>query len=710
MNFLSPASLFLFGLAVPILALYILKLRRRREPVSTLLFWEQLFRERQTTSLFQRLKHLLSLLLQLLFLALLVLAIGQPQFAFITKSARQVVLIIDHSASMNTVEEPEGITRLESAKQHALRTVESLRFMDTMTVMSSHKRPLIHTPFTNHQKSLREAIHAIQPTDIGTDLDPALELAEAIARTKPNPEITVLSDFQAVSEAFLAKRKATTETREDTEPHIPEIKPQLVRIGKASDNVGITQFRVRKSLVNPFDYETLLRVVNASKAEKQFNVELYFSTAQDPQTDQTENLFDVRPYTLAPGESTSEIFRNFAFEGGKLKAVLAVQDALATDNVAYATLPKREYISVLLVTAENPFLQKALTVDEQIQLTHLTPAEYERETHSTASAAGDVPANLHSQEQQKYQVVIFDRYSPPTLGTGNYMFIYPPPPSPAFASSDPRLNWDIGEGLETPIITEWERDHPILRHVHLENVQIGEAYRVTPPATAQILARSFEDPVLFVDTAPTRKIVFAAIDILQSDLPLRIAFPVIIANTIQWFQQGTRIEEYYLQTGEVLKHRIEPIAAIPQSVRKDGADSSADPVKDVKITGPKNKSWDISTEHGEVLFDQTEIAGFYELALKTASPSDPIDTTPEKPLSAAEPATENNSGTVWAVNLADETEAHIGTDPAVEPLLTDSRGPDTTALFRYPPWVYLVCLAVGLSAVEWFLYQRRRID
>ena len=75
MNFLSPTSLLLFGLALPIVLLYILKLRRR-EPVSTLMFWEQLFREKQTTSLFQKLKHLLSLLLQLLFLALLALAVA----------------------------------------------------------------------------------------------------------------------------------------------------------------------------------------------------------------------------------------------------------------------------------------------------------------------------------------------------------------------------------------------------------------------------------------------------------------------------------------------------------------------------------------------------------------------------------------------------------------------------------------------------------
>ena len=157
MNFLSLTSLLLFGLALPIVLLYILKLRRRREPVSTLMFWEQLFREKQTTSLFQKLKHLLSLLFQLLFLALLALAVARPQFAFITKAARRIILIIDHSASMNALESSDeeresnrvaSNSRLESAKQRALRMVEGLRFMEEMMVISCHAKPTIHSPFT----------------------------------------------------------------------------------------------------------------------------------------------------------------------------------------------------------------------------------------------------------------------------------------------------------------------------------------------------------------------------------------------------------------------------------------------------------------------------------------------------------------------------------------------------------------------------------
>ncbi len=682
MNFLSPTSLFLFGLAIPIIALYILKLRRRREPVSTLMFWEQLFKERQTTSLFQRLKHLLSLLLQLLFLALLVFAVARPQFAFITKSARQLILIVDHSASMNAVlvldpDNPSSESRLDSAKQQALRIVQGLRFMDEMSVISCHTRPVIHTPFTNHRKTLRQAIESIKPTDIKTDLKPAVDLAFAVAQTKPNPEIIIFSDFQFVSDDTLAefqKTQSQNTSSEEDQVQQEKIKLHLLRIGEESNNVGITQFRVRKSLVNAFDYETLLTVVNASDEEKKCSVELYFN----------ESLFDVRPYTIAPGESKSEIFSNFTFEGGELKAVLDITDALPTDNVAYATLPKREQTSILLVTEENPFLEKVLSVDDKLNLTVVAPAEYD-------SSAIDA------------QVVIFDRYSPPTLGDGNYMFIYPPKSanSPDVGEDTAIAAWEIGESLETPIITDWDRTHPILRHVHLENVLIGEAYEVQPPSTAQILARSFESPVLFVDVTPNRKTVFAAINILESDLPLRIAFPVIIANTIQWFQQGEGIQEYHLRTGKVLRYKIDSQdISQAQTNQQEDVPPENTPMT-VKVTGPNDNTWDVPVENDEMLFDQTQHAGFYELTTS----NEPTDETAEN-----ETTEDDDHKKLWAVNLASETESHISAVDGIEDLLTESDLLSGGSFFRYPPWIYLVFLAVILSVVEWFLYQRRRID
>ena len=570
---------------------------------------------------------------------------------------------------------PSSETRLDSAKEQAGQLVQGLRFIDEMTIVSNHKQPTIQTPFTGHQKTLREAITSITPTDIRTDLKPAVDLAYTIAETKPNPEIVIMSDFHAVTEKTITQFQETQsegQATEEEQESVEKPKLHLIRIGEDNENVGITQFRVRKSIVNVFDYETLLTVVNTSDEEKRCSVELYFN----------DSLFDVRPYTLAPGENKSEIFSNFAFEGGELKAVLDITDALSSDNVAYATLPKREQISVLLVTEENPFLEKVLSVDEKLNLSVMKPSDYE----SAPKTA---------------QVVIFDRYSPTNISDGNYMFIYPP--KLEGDAQDSVLTWHIGEALETPIITDWERTHPILQHVHLENVLIGEAYQITPPSTAQILARSFESPVLFIDVTQNRKVVFVAINILESDLPLRIAFPVIIANTIQWFQHSEGIQEYHLQTGEVLRYKFESEYLTNTEIEQVEAPTGRTQ-HTLTVTGPQDKSWDVPIENNEILFEHTQQAGFYKVTDSNESNQVPVD----EPISDNEETVEPKQ--LWAVNIASETESHIGIADGIEDLLTDSELLVGSSFFRYPPWIYLVLLAVVLTVVEWFLYQRRRIE
>ena len=65
MNLAHPTALAWAALAMPIVIFYILKVRLRRVPVSTTLFWQQIFEEKQPRSLWERLRHLLSLLVQL---------------------------------------------------------------------------------------------------------------------------------------------------------------------------------------------------------------------------------------------------------------------------------------------------------------------------------------------------------------------------------------------------------------------------------------------------------------------------------------------------------------------------------------------------------------------------------------------------------------------------------------------------------------------
>ena len=78
MSFLTPLSL-LFGLlAIPIILLYMLRLRRREMRVSSTLLWQKLVRDREANAPWQRLRKNWLLILQLLILAALVLALARP--------------------------------------------------------------------------------------------------------------------------------------------------------------------------------------------------------------------------------------------------------------------------------------------------------------------------------------------------------------------------------------------------------------------------------------------------------------------------------------------------------------------------------------------------------------------------------------------------------------------------------------------------------
>src|SRR3954451_12480450 len=98
MSFANPMALAWAALAIPIVVFYILKIRLRRVPVSTTLFWQQIFEEKKPRSLLEMLRHLLSLLVQIAVLACLVLALGEPFFKWEVLEARRLVLVVDNSA------------------------------------------------------------------------------------------------------------------------------------------------------------------------------------------------------------------------------------------------------------------------------------------------------------------------------------------------------------------------------------------------------------------------------------------------------------------------------------------------------------------------------------------------------------------------------------------------------------------------------------
>lgn len=506
MAFDSPMSLFWLSLGVPVVLLYILKIRLRRVPVSTVLFWKQVVDEQNPRSIWQRLRHLLSLLLQLLLLALLAFAVADPYFAWEIRAARRIVLVIDHSASMNATDVTPS--RLAEARRQAAQIVAGLRHRDEVALVSAGTEPQVVVGFTSRQSTLRSALQALSATDGTSNVAAAVTLARRLQGERTDgktPQIIVLSDGCFEGAGDLGSTTGTTAAPES-------VKLDLRLIGERTANAGITQFQVRRSLVDPLGYEILAEVTNAADQP----LECRFEVDLDGET------IDVVPLKIVPGGRWSQVFEKTSAAGGTVTARLTHDDALAADNVAHAILPRREIQPVLLVTSGNLFLQKVFEVNPLVKLTVVSdPPE-------------TVPAGT---------VVVYHRISPDRV-----------PPGPVFLI-DPANSTDlfqVGEPIANPIVTRQDRDHPLMAHVRLDNVLMPESRTLIPAdrEQTQVLAEVVtKEPVFFAVNRPNGRVLVLTVNLDKGDLPLRTAFPIAVANALHWFSGSKGDLREALSTG-----------------------------------------------------------------------------------------------------------------------------------------------------------------
>jgi len=127
MNFLTgPAALIAASIALPLLLLlYFLKLRRTERRVASTLLWKKAVQDLQVNAPFQKLRKNLLLLLQFLLLVAVLLAIAGPVSNFVGQPERNVVVLLDQSASMKTIES-DGKSRIAHARKAAGDFIDNL--------------------------------------------------------------------------------------------------------------------------------------------------------------------------------------------------------------------------------------------------------------------------------------------------------------------------------------------------------------------------------------------------------------------------------------------------------------------------------------------------------------------------------------------------------------------------------------------------------
>jgi hypothetical protein len=554
---------------------------------------------------------------------------------------RHLVVLVDASASMKAtdVEQPAGIdevpegdrvyrTRLDVAKEKVRELVRSLGASDRMLVaqMDAAVTPL--STVTAEVSELEDALDKVRATDVRAGFAAGLRFAVDSLRGLPNPEIVVVSDG-ALGEPQDAAGRVD----------VGDAKLSFVKVGEASRNVAITGFSVRRYPLDKSRYEVLLEVTNTSEEPTEVDLELYGDGL----------LTDIVGLRLDPKESTSRFYPNLSGADKTLEArvkMKGARDFLPVDDHAYALLPERRRARVQVVTAGNMYLEAALLLDEYLEVHYVAPKDY--------------PA------EGSFDVTIFDGVAPAVQkGIGHVLYLAPP--------SDENLPFKLGKKLEsdkkyTLGFDEIDTKHPIVRYLSLGDINIARGRALEGREGDVHVGKSFKGTLLLAGRRQGYQFAALGFDIRESDLPLRIAWPLFVLNTINAFLEEDSGYISSFHTGEVW--------SVPAS-------STA---KTALMELPDGRRQVVPIKDGRAFFLGQE-AGFYKLV--TGEGDD------------AETAT-------LAANLSDPLESAI--TPSAE-LHVGQKTAGEVAGFavgvRREIWIYLLAAVVLVAALEWLTFHRR---
>ncbi|MDX2160865.1 MAG: VWA domain-containing protein [bacterium] len=618
MAFLTPLAVIAAALAIPILLLYMLRLRRREVVVSSTFLWGQVLQDREANTPWQRLRRNLLLLLQLLILLLLVLALMRPYITVPAVSAGQIAVLIDASASMNATDSADG-TRFAEAQRRALEVVDTMRAGDSMTVIRVGAVPEVLSPYTDDRAALRAAIQNAAPGRAAGDWNAALTLAAAGALGSEDFAAVIISDG-GIDEA-------------DSLPAIPGAL-QYLPVGASGSNTAITALATRALPGQP--PQAFAQITNYGDAD----ADVIFSLRADGA------LIAADSYTIPAGTILTPPIDALPVGFAALEAAItfpagsAYRDYLPTDNAAWTVSEASAARRAILITEGNLFLEQVMRILPAVQTFQGTP--------DRGLPSGD------------YDVYIFDNYTPTTLPDGDLLFINPPVTLPGL--------FQVGaesEAAGNPRVA----DDPRLAFVDFSTVNI-RAFRQVTAEWAEPLIAADGGALLLAGEIGDRQIAILTFALADSDLPLQIAFPVLISALLDWFQPpGALADSAGVRAGE------------PLSIRLAGDIDAG------RVIAPDGTMRPLTGEGAERFFAATDLPGLYMLEL--FANGEVVERAP------------------FAVNSFDPAESRIAPRQTVtlgESTL-DDQVEQTFGQQEFWSWLALAALIVLL--IEWVAYHRR---
>lgn len=275
---------------------------------------------------------------------------------------------------------------------------------------------------------------------------------------------------------------------------------QIRRVGSPLPNSAIVAMGVRRSDPSGRDHEVFVRVRNASGNVATGTLQLLAAGS----------IRDAASISVEPHGEASATLDLVGLEEGDLEVrwTAGAPDDLPEDDRAFWVLRRPEQRRFRLSGGVDPFLLHALGALEGWR----------------EAAAGET-ADLE----------ILVQRSPAQDG-------------PPFLWIDPQeLHRSQVEGAR---VLDWNRVHPALRHVDLHPVRFGRIPVVRRPSGAKILASSTAGPMILEGVHGDRRYLAWAFEPMETDLPLSVAFPVLVHNAMEHLAPPSATLEGGVATGE----------------------------------------------------------------------------------------------------------------------------------------------------------------
>lgn len=645
MSLLNPAALFLLLIALPITLLYVLRVRLRRVPVSSLMFWQKALADQPPRAFWQRFRHLASWLVTLLLLVLLTLSAADIRMSSRAMRPQRLVLVLDVSSSMAA--NSGGTSRLDAARQAALQRIAELSDDDEAAVIAAGSTPMILCSVTSHQPTLRRAIAEAEQTPGTGRLPDAILLAQRIAAGAAGAGAAGAGGAAAAG-GETGRVVVFSDGCGEFQPH-ESVEWQT--FGEAQPNVGFTAFQVRRSPSDPLGYELLMRVQNAADAAVRGRVEV----------ERDGVPLDVIPISIAANGEWTQVISKLSAEGGRLRAELtalqfeaalggaAPVDGLVADNTAWALLPARPRQRVLLVSPGSLFVQKVLEANPLVDLT----------VWSELPEAPVWPADT---------LVVLHELVPPVL-----------PPGPLLVL-DPRGScdlWTLSGEANDPVLETVQSATSWMRNVRLEQVLIPSASVLDFASPPQVLAEATGGVPLYaaVRRANAGPVLVLSIRFGGSDLAYRTVFPILVANALNEFAGESREVTSAFAAGETARLVLQA----DEAPRSEGTVQSAARLFSLRAPSGELQQLRATASSGgwELVTEPLQEAGIWE-----------VSTLSE-----------------FAVNAVHQSEVDLR--PAAAVSSADRTATASSWLSGGAVTRWLCLLLLMFLAVEWALHQRR---